>query len=64
MSVTFLRGKRRPLAVALDLKDAYNRVELIIFMQILKNMAIDPYVVMWIRKALLKSSTQSGCMEN
>ena len=40
--------------VALDLEDAYNRVDYAILMRTLVNMKIDPYITLWIGKALLK----------
>ena len=40
--------------VALDLEDAYNRVDFTILMRTLVNMKIDPYITLWIGKALLK----------
>ena len=46
--------KEETLAVALDLEDAYNRVDFNILLRTLRNMAIDPYIVMWVGKALLK----------
>ena len=46
--------KEETLAVALDLEDAYNRVDFGILMRTLRNLKVDPYLVMWIGKALLK----------
>ena len=46
--------KQETLAVALDLEDAYNRVDFGILMRTLKNMEVDPYLVMWIGNALLQ----------
>ena len=46
--------KEETLAVALDLEDAYNRVDFGILMRTLKNMKVDPYLVMWLGNALLK----------
>ena len=46
--------KEETLAVALALEDAYNRVNFNILLYTLRNMAIDPYIVMWVGKALLK----------
>ena len=40
--------------VALDLEDAYNRVDYAILMRTLVNMKIDPYITLWIGKTLLK----------
>ena len=40
--------------VALDLDDAYNRVDSRILLRTFKNMKINPYLIMWIREALLK----------
>ena len=40
--------------MALDLEDAYNRVDFGILMRTLRNLKVDPYLVMWIGKALLK----------
>ena len=42
------------LVIALDLEDAYNRVDFKILIRTLINMKIDPYVILWIGKALLK----------
>lgn len=46
--------KQETLVVALDLEDAYNRVDFKILIRTLKNMAIDPYLMMWIGRALLR----------
>ena len=46
--------KEETLVVALDLEDAYNRVDFTILMRTLVNMKIDPYITLWIGKALLK----------
>ena len=46
--------KEETLAVALDLEDAYNRVDFGILMRTLRNLKVDPYLVMWIGNALLK----------
>ena len=46
--------KEETLVVALDLEDAYNRVDYDILMRTLVNMKIDPYITLWIGKALLK----------
>ena len=46
--------KEETLVVALDLEDAYNRVDYNILMRTLVNMKIDPYITLWIGKALLK----------
>ena len=46
--------KEETLVVALDLEDAYNRVDYAILMRTLVNMKIDPYITLWIGKALLK----------
>ena len=46
--------KEETLVVALDLEDAYNRVDFNILMRTLVRMEINPYVVLWIGKALLK----------
>ena len=46
--------KQETLAVALDLEDAYNRVDFGILMRTLRNMKVDPYLVMWIGNALLQ----------
>ena len=40
--------------VALDLEDAYNRVDYKILMRTLHNMKIDPFIILWIGKALIK----------
>ena len=40
--------------VALDLEDAYNRVDYKILLRTLKNMSIDPFLIMWIGEALLQ----------
>ena len=46
--------KEETLVVALDLEDAYNRVDFTILMRTLVNMKIDSYITLWIGKALLK----------
>ena len=46
--------KEETLVVALDLEDAYNRVDYKILMRTMVNMKINPYVVLWIGAALLK----------
>ena len=46
--------KEETLVVALDLEDAYNRVDFNILMRTLVNMKINPYITLWIGKALLK----------
>ena len=46
--------KEETLVVALDLEDAYNRVDYRILMRTLFNMKIDPYIILWIGNALLK----------
>ena len=46
--------KEETLVVALDLEDAYNRVDYAILMRTLVNMKIDPYIMLWIGKTLLK----------
>ena len=40
--------------VALDLEDAYNRVDFRILIRTMVNMKINPYIILWIGKALLK----------
>ena len=40
--------------VALDLDDAYNRVDSRILLRTFKNMKINPYLIIWIGEALLK----------
>ena len=40
--------------VALDIDDAYNRVDSRILLRTFKNMKINPYLIMWIGEALLK----------
>ena len=54
MYTMHLKEKRKPVAVALDLEDAYNRVDFNKLLRTLKNMALDPYIVMRIGKALFK----------
>ena len=49
----FERGEET-LVVALDLEDAYNRVDYRILMRTMFNMKIDPYIILWIGHALLK----------
>ena len=46
--------KEETLVVALDLEDAYNRVDYKILMRTLFNMKIDPFIILWIGKALIK----------
>ena len=46
--------KEETLVVALDLEDAYNRVDYNILLRTLKNMSIDPILIMWIGEALLQ----------
>ena len=47
--------RQKTLALALDLEDAYIKVDFWILMRTLKNMEVqvDLYLVMWIRNALL-----------
>ena len=47
-------GKEETLVIALDLEDAYNRVDYAVINRTLVNMKIDPYITLWIGKALLK----------
>ena len=42
------------LVVALDLEDAYNRVQYDILMRTLVNMKITPALIMWVGAAMLK----------
>ena len=49
----FERGEET-VVVALDLEDAYNRVQYDILMRTLVNMGITPALIMWIGKAMLK----------
>ena len=42
------------MVVALDLEDAYNRVDFGILIRTMVNMKIHPYIILWISKALLK----------
>lgn len=44
--------KEETLVVALDLEDAYNRVDFKILMRALVNIKIDPYITLWIGNAL------------
>ena len=46
--------KEETLVIALDLEDAYNRVDYKILMRTMVNMKINPYVILWIGAALLK----------
>ena len=46
--------KEETLVVALDLEDAYNRVDFKILLRTLVNMKIDPFIILWIGHALLK----------
>ena len=46
--------KEETVVVALDLEDAYNRVDYKILLRTLKNMSIDPFLIMWIGEALLQ----------
>ena len=46
--------KEETLVVALDLEDAYNRVDFGILVRTMVNMRINPYIILWISKALLK----------
>ena len=46
--------KEETMVVALDLGDAYNRVDYKILLRTLKNMSIDPFLIMWIGEALLQ----------
>ena len=42
------------LIVALDLEVTYNRVDFGILIKTMVNMKINPYIILWISKALLK----------
>ena len=65
----FERGEET-VVVALDLEDAYNRVQYDILMRTLVNMEISPSLVIWIGAAMLKrkvalrlgSWASQGCM--
>ena len=46
--------REETLVIALDLEDAHNRVDFKILIRTLINMKIDPYIILWIGKALLK----------
>ena len=46
--------KEETLVIALDLEDAYNSVDYKILKRTMVNMRINPYIIMWIRAALLK----------
>ena len=46
--------KEETIVVALDLEDAYNRVDYRILMRTMVNMKINPFVILWIGAALLK----------
>ena len=46
--------REETLVIALDLEDAYNRVDFKILIRTLINMKIDRYIILWIGKALLK----------
>ena len=46
--------KEETLVVALDLEDAYNRVDFRILIRTMVNMKVNPYIILWIGKALLK----------
>ena len=46
--------KEETIVVALDLEDAYNRVDYGILMRTLVNMEVDPFIILWIGNALLK----------
>ena len=46
--------REETLVVALDLEDAYNRVDYAILMRTLVNMEIRPLLILWIGEALLK----------
>ena len=56
---------KRDETLVIALEDAYNRVDIKIFIRTLINMKIDPYVIMCIGKALLKrkSGSKSGTMD-
>ena len=49
----FERGEET-LVAALDLEDAYNRVQFSVVMRTLVNLEIDPLIIIWIGKALMK----------
>jgi len=46
--------KEETVVVALDLEDAYNRVQYDILMRTLRNMKISPGLIIWIGEAMLK----------
>ena len=46
--------KEETVVVALDLEDAYNRVQYDILMRTLRNMKISPGLIIWIGQAMLK----------
>ena len=46
--------KEESIVIALDLEDAYNRVDYGILMRTLVNMQIEPNIILWIGNALLK----------
>ena len=46
--------KEETVVIALDLEDAYNRVQFDVLMRTLARLDVDPYLVMWIGTALLK----------
>ena len=46
--------KEETIVIALDLEDAYNRVDYGILMRTLVNMEVESYIIMWIGNALLK----------
>ena len=46
--------REETLVIALDLENAYNRVDFKILIRTLINMKIGPYIILWIGKALLE----------
>ena len=46
--------KEETVVIALDLEDAYNRVQYDVLMRTLSRLDVDPLVVMWIGTAMLQ----------
>ena len=55
----FERGEET-VVVALDLEDAYNRVQYKILLTTLVNMRITPALIVWIGEAMLKRTHRLG----
>ena len=46
--------KEETVVIALDLEDAYNRVQYDVLMRTLSRLDVDPLVIMWIGTAMLQ----------